>query len=175
MAGIIESIRMASTSGATPIFDCVADEVIENGMVGGLGELAEEGGHIYKFEKGVPATHTYLIVDQPAWDYDTSRITNQRLDKFTIPAGTAFRARVLDRNDVFGINLDGFEKTSQAAVKVGAYAVVDASGKFKAQADKPESGSYCVIERERIMGGKLITAAHEYGRTAKIYELRVVE
>lgn len=174
MSGIIESINMASTSGAERIFDCVADEVIENGMVGGLGELAEGESHIYKFVKGVPADHTHLIVDQPAWTEDTSRITNQRLDKFTIPAGTPFRARVLARNDEFGVNIDGFTKDSQSAAKAGAYAVVDASGKFKAQAEKPESGSYCVITRERIMGGTLATAARNYGRSVKLFELRVV-
>lgn len=174
MAGILESINMASTGGATRIFDCVAEEVIENGMVGGLNGLADGYSHIYKFAKGAPEKNTYVIVDQPAWDEDTSKITNQRRDKFVIPAGTPFRARVLAVGDEFGINLEGFTMDSQSEAKVGAYAVVDASGKFKAQAAKPGSGSYCQIMRKRIAGGTLATAAHNYGRAMDIYELRVV-
>lgn len=172
---VFESINMASTGGATRIFDCVADETIENGMVGGLNGLADGESHIYNFAKGAPEGNSYLIVDQPVWDYDESKITNQRRDKFAIPAGTPFRARELQRNDEFGVTIDGFTTASQAEVKAGAYAVVDAAtGKFTAQADKPESGSYCQIMRERIVGGTLVTAAHEYGRTMKIYELRVI-
>lgn len=175
MATVFESINMASTSGATRIFDCVADEVIENGMVGGLDGLADGESHIYKFKKGVPEGNSYMIVDQPAWTEDTSRITNQRRDKFVIPAGTPFRVRELARNDEFGVTKEGFTTDSQAQAKVGAYAVVDtATGKFKAQADKPSSGSYCQIMRERIAGGTLATAAHDYGYSMKIYELRVI-
>lgn len=174
MATVFESINMASTSGAARIFDCVAEEVIENGMVGGLGGLAEGESHIYKFKKGTPENHNYVIVDQPAWTEDESYITNQRRDKFTIPAGTPFRVRVLAVNDEFGITKEGFTSASADQVKVGAYVVVDASGKFKAQVAKPESGSYCVIMRKRIAGNTLATAAHNYGKSMEIFELRVV-
>lgn len=175
MATVFESINMASTRGAARIFDCVAEEVIENGMVGGLDGLAEGESHIYKFKKGTPENHNYVIVDQPAWAEDTSKITNQRRNKFTIPVGTPFRVRVLEVNDEFGITKDGFTSASQSAVKAGAYAVVDtATGKFTAQADKPGSGSYCVITRKRVAGGTLATAAHNYGSSMEIFELRVV-
>lgn len=174
MATVFESTNMASTKGAARIFDCVAEEVIENGMVGGLNGLAEGESHIYKFAKGTPENHNYVIVDQPAWTEDESRITNQRRDKFTIPAGTPFRVRVLAVNDEFAIDKTGFTSTSQEQVNVGAYAVVDTSGKFKAQADKPDSGSYCQIMRKRIMGGTLATAAHNYGHAVELFEMRVV-
>lgn len=172
---VFESINMASTSGATRIFDCVAEETIENGMVGGLNGLADGESHIYKFAKGTPEGNSYMIVDQPAWTEDESRITNQRRDQFVITAGTPFRVRELARNDEFGITKEGFTSASQSAAKAGAYAVVDtATGKFKAQAEKPNSGSYCQIMRERIAGGTLATAAHDYGSSMKIYELRVI-
>lgn len=171
---VFESTNMLSTIGAERIFDCVATEDIDNGMVGGLDGLAEGQSHIYKFKKGVPADHTFVIVDQPAWTADTTRITNQRRDQFFVPAGTPFRARVLARNDEFGLSMAGFTDESHEQVKVGAYAVADASGKFKAQAEKPESGSYCVISRKRTLGATLVTNAHTYGDTYELYELRVV-
>lgn len=175
MSTVFESINMASTGGAARIFDCVATEAIENGMVGGLGDLAEGESHIYKFTKGTPSGNTHVIVDQPAWTEDTSKITNQRRDQFVIPAGTPFRVRELARNDEFGITKEGFTTDSQTQAKAGAYATVDAAtGKFKAEANEPESGSYCKIMRTRIAGGTLATAAHNYGKSMKIYELRVI-
>ena len=171
---VFESTNLRSTDGSERIFDCVATEDIENGMIGGLGELAEGMSHVYKFEKGVPADHTYVIVDQPVWDADTSRTVNQRRDAFVIPAGTVFRVRVLARNDEFGISMPGFTSESKAQVKVGAYAVADASGRFKAQAEQPESGSYCKIMRKRTLGATLVTTAHTYGDAYELFELRVV-
>ena len=171
---VFESTNLRSTSGAERIFDCVATEDIDNGMVGGLGELAEGMSHVYKFVEGVPADHTFVIVDQPAWSADTTRTVNQRRDAFFVPAGTVFRARVLARNDEFGITTVGFTADSKDAVKPGAYAVVDASGKFKAQAEKPESGSYCQIMRKRTLGATLVTNAHTYGDTYELFELRVI-
>ena len=175
MSAVVESTNMASTGGATRIFDCVADEVIENGMVGGLGDLAEGETHIYKFNKGVPEGHTYVIVDQPVWNPDESRMTNQRRDRFVIPAGTPFRVRELARNDEFALNLEGFTVASQSEVKVGAYVTVDtATGKFVAQASKPASGSYGKIMRTRMMGETLVTAAHTYGGTMQLFEIRIL-
>lgn len=172
---VFESTLMKSTHGAERIFDCVATEDIDNGTVGHLGELVEGMSHVYKFEKGEPVDgHTFVIVDQPAWSADTTRTINQRRDAFFVPAGTPFRARVLAVTDEFGLSIAGFTADSKDAVKPGAYAVVDASGKFKAQADKPESGSYCKIMRKRTLGATLVTNAHTYGDSYDIFELRVV-
>ena len=175
MSAVFESVNLSSTGGATRIFDCVADEVIENGMVGGLGDLADGETHIYKFNKGVPEGNTYVIVDQPCWNPDESRMTNQRRDQFVIPAGTPFRVRELARNDEFGLNKEGFTIGSQAQVKVGAYVTVDtATGKFVAQADKPGSGSYGKIMRKRMLGETLVTTAHTYGGTMELFEIRIL-
>ena len=171
---VFESTNMRSTDGSERIFDCVATEDIDNGMIGGLGELAEGMSHVYKFEKGAPEDHTFVIVDQPAWSADTTRTVNQRRDAFYIPAGTVFRARVLARTDEFGITKAGFTSDSAEQVKVGAYAVADVSGRFKAQAEKPQSGSYCKIMRKRTLGSTLVTTAHTYGDTYELYELRVI-
>ena len=116
-----------------------------------------------------------MIVDQPVWNPDESRMTNQRRDQFVIPAGTPFRVRELARNDEFGLNKEGFTIGSQAQVKVGAYVTVDtATGKFVAQADKPGSGSYGKIMRVRKMGETLVTAAHTYGGTMELFEIRIL-
>ena len=175
MSAVVESTNMASTGGATRIFDCVADEVIENGMVGGLGDLADGESHIYKFNKGVPEGHTYVIVDQPVWNPDESRMTNQRRDQFVIPAGTPFRVRQLMINDEFGITKDGFTTATASKAAPGKFVTVDtATGKFKVEDSEPASGSYLKIMRKRMMGSTLVTAAHTYGTSAELFELRVI-
>lgn len=175
MSTVLESTNMASTGGAARIFDCVAEEVIENGMVGGLGDLAEGESHIYKFVKGTPEKNNYVIVDQPAWNPDESRMTNQRRDQFVIPAGTPFRVRQLMINDEFGITKDGFTTATQSNAAPGKFATVDAAtGKFKVEDSEPASGSYLKIMRKRMMGSTLVTAAHTYGTSAELFELRVI-
>lgn len=175
MATVFESTNMQSTHPGGRIYDCVATEVLENGTVGYIEELAEGESHIFKFVKGTKDGLDPIVVDQPCWDPDESRMTNQRRDKFVIPAGTPFCARRIATHDVFAVTKEGFTAASQAQVKVGAYVTVDATtGKFVAQASKPASGSYGKIDRTRMLGGALVTAAHNYGGTMELFEIRIV-
>lgn len=172
---VFESINMQSTAHGGRIYDCVAEEAIENGTVGYIEELAEGESHIYKFVKGTKENCDNLIVDQPAWTEDTSKITNRRRDKFTNAPNVPFSARLLVAHDVFGVTIDGFTSASQSQAKVGAYVAIDAStGKFVAQASAPESGNYGKIERKRIAGGTLATTAHNYGHAMEIFEIRMI-
>lgn len=175
MATVFESTNMQSTHPGGRIYDCVATEVLENGTVGYIEELAEGESHIFKFVKGTKDGIDPIVVDQPCWNPDESRMTNQRRDKFVIPAGTPFRARRIATHDVFAVTKEGFTTASQEQVKVGAYVTVDpATGKFVAQATKPGSGSYGKIDRKRMLGGTLVTAAHNYGSTTELFEIRIV-
>lgn len=175
MATVFESTNMASTAFGGRIYDCVAEEVLENGTVGYIEELADGESHIFKFVKGIKEGLDPIVIDQPAWNPDESRMTNQRRDKFVIPAGTPFRARRIATHDVFAVTKDGFTLASQDEVKVGAYVTVDTTtGKFVAQASAPASGSYGKIDRKRAVGGTLITTAHTYGNTMELFEIRIV-
>lgn len=175
MATVFESTSMQSSHPGGRIYDCVATEVLENGTVGYIEELAEGESHIFKFVKGTKDGIDPIVVDQPCWDPDESRMTNQRRDKFVIPAGTPFRARRIATHDVFAVTKDGFTAASRTQVKVGAYVTIDATtGKFVAQASKPASGSYGKIDRKRMLGGTLVTAAHNYGGTTELFEIRIV-
>ena len=175
MATVFESTNMASTAFGGRIYDCVAEEVLENGTVGYIEELADGESHIFKFVKGTKDGLDPIVIDQPAWNPDESRMTNQRRDKFVIPAGTPFRARRIATHDVFAVTKDGFTLASQEEVKVGAYVTVDSTtGKFVAQSAAPGSGSYGKIDRKRVLGGTLVTTAHTYGGSMELFEIRIV-
>lgn len=173
---VFESTNMKSSRFAERIFDCVAEEDIENGTFGYLGDQAEEGGHIYKFEKGFKAGEPVVVADQPAWEEDYRRTADMRRDKFVIKAGTPFRVRVVAKNDEFAITVEGVTPATRELMKVGAFLTIDnTTGKLVA-ADAAAEGDQvmeAVVERKRIVGGTLATAAHNYGYANEMFTARV--
>lgn len=173
---VFMSSNMASTKYAERIFDCVATENIENGTFGYLNGLADGETNIYNFKKGTKSGETVVVVDQPAWNEDTSLTSNQRRDKFIIEAGTKFRVRVIKKNDEFGITVEGVTTATQNKFDVGAYVTIDATtGKLVASETAPATSAVmsAVVERKRTMGGTLATTAHNYGYSRVMYECRV--
>lgn len=178
---VFESTNMKSTRGAARIFDAVSDVDIENGTFGYLNGLAEGESHIYNFTAGTKAGETVIVADQPAWDEDTCRRTNQRRDKFVIKAGTPFRVREVAINDEFATAIEGFTSDTKAIVTDTAdfaatdvFVTIDSTGKLVASnsttADAVMEGH---IERKRTVGGTLETKANTYGHSKPLYEVRV--
>lgn len=173
--GVFESVNMKSTKYAERIMDAVAKEDIENGTFGYLDGLAEGEDVVYNFVAGTKAGEAVVVVDQPAWDCDTSRRVNQRKDKFIIPAGTRFRVRILAIHDEFGISKDCVTKDTQDVLAKDVYLTIDeTTGKLVAST---ESTTYPIMEaqvmRKRISGGSIVTAANSYGYTREIWEAKV--
>ena len=175
---VFETTNVLASRFGKRIFDVVCDEDIDNGTFGYLGDQIEEGSHIYKFEKGFKAGEPVLVANAPAWDEDTCRITNQRRDKFYIEAGTPFRGFELAKNDEFAISIQGVTPASQAKMKIGAFLTIDAdTGKLVASETAAEADSApvmeAVVERKRIVGGTLVTAAHNYGYANELFTARI--
>lgn len=172
---VFESTNMASTKYATRIFDCVATEDIENGTFGYIEELADGYDVVYNFHKGYKAGATVIVADQPAWTEDTCRMTNQRKDKFIIEAGTVFRVREVRKNDEFSISAEGFTPATVENVGVDKYVTIDeTTGKLVVGNSAVESAVMNgKIMRKRVMGNTLVTAAHNYGYSRVMYEVKV--
>ena len=167
---VCETTNLGAVRYAERIFDAVADFDIDNGTMGYLDGLAEGYTHIYNFVKGTKEGEKVVIAHNPEWNEDECRITNQRKDKFFIPAGTPFRAYVIKVTDEFALSTEGFS----GEPAVDKYVSIDAEGKL-AVADSAEEGAVMVgkIMRQRTMGGTLITKAHEYGYARKMYTVKV--
>ena len=171
---VFDSVNMKTTRGAEFILDAVASTDIENGTFGYLNGLATGETNTYNFVKGTASGKQVVVVDNPAWDEDTSRIINQRKDKYIIPAGTRFRVRVVAKGDTFGITIDGVTSASQSAMAANAYVTIDTSGKLVAKATTTaDVAMEAVVERVRPVGGTLVTAAHNYGYKYNMYECKV--
>lgn len=176
---VFDSTNMASTKYAERILDAVATTDIENGTFGYLNGLADGETVVYNFVKGYKAGEQVVVADNPAWDEDTSLTSNQRRDKYIIPAGTKFRVRVLKKGDNFGISIEGITTASQENADVGAFLTIDSTtGKLVAAEATAVSGSSspvmeAVIESKRNVGGVVKTTAHNYGYTRVMYEAKV--
>ncbi|MBQ4164574.1 MAG: hypothetical protein IJD87_05785 [Turicibacter sp.] len=171
---VFESTNMASTHYAERIFDAICDVDVENGTFGYLDELADGYSHIYNFKAGTKEGAFVVVADQPVWDEDTCRRTNQRKDKFVIEAGTPFRVRVVKERDEFAIAAEGFASDTRENADVNKYVSIDAAGKL-AVADAPVDGAAMngKIMRTRVMGGIVTTAVRDYGYSRKMYEIKV--
>lgn len=171
---VFESTNMASTHYAKRIFDAVCDVDVENGTFGYLEGLKDGERVIYKFVAGTKAGKEVVVVDQPVWTEDTSRMTNQRKDKFIVEANVPFRVRVIARDDEFAIAAEGFTKETVEKAEAGKFVTIDATGKLVV-ADAAVEGAVMngQIMRTRVMGGIVTTAIRDYGYSRKMYEIKV--
>lgn len=176
---VFDSVNMASTKYAERIFDCVCDEDVDNGTFGYMGELVDR--NIYKFVKGTKDGEKVLVADQPAWDEDESSVLNQRRNRFYIPAGTPFRARVVKVNDEFGITIEGVSAATQKVITDvtdfmanDVFLTVGNDGKLVASTATSEGAIMeARVERKRLMGAKLVTPLRTYGSDNFMYEARI--
>lgn len=172
---VFDSTNMGSTHYAERIFDAVCTADVENGTFGYLDGLADGETYVYNFKVGTKTGAQVMVADQPAWTEDTCRRTNQRRDKFVIKAGTRFRVRVVKVNDEFGITVEGVTPATQSKMDVGAFLTIDATtGKLVASATAATTPVMeAEVMRKRAIGNALVTAAHNYGHSAVMYEAKI--
>ena len=168
---VCETTNLRATHYAARIFDCVCDVDIDNGTLGYMDGLAKGYSHIYNFKAGAKEGAVVVLAHNPEWTEDTSRMTNQRKDKFFIPAGTPFRAFVVDAQDEFALSPEGFAGEPE----VDKYVSIDANGKLKIEGDTAPEGAVMVgkIMRKRQVGSTLVTGLRTYGYKRMMYTVKV--
>lgn len=173
---VFESTNMKSTFHSD-IISVVAATDIENGTFGYADGLATGETEVYNFVKGTSAGKQVIVADNPAWDADTSKITNQRKDKYIIPAGTVFRARIINLGEKFSISADGFTGATKSDAAKDKFVTIDkTTGKLvvaAATASESSPAMEGVIESARVAGGTLVTATNTYGCSRTMYKVRV--
>ena len=168
---VAETSNLRCVQYAERIWDSVATEDIDNGTFGYL-ENPTDGGVIHSFAKGTKAGSFVVMAHNPEWTEDTSRMTNQRKDKFYIAEGVPFRAYTLHKGDEFALSAEGFIGTPE----VGKFVTIDDTGKLKVEAGEtaPE-GAVMVgkIMRKRQIGSTLVTDLRTYGYERMMYTIKV--
>ena len=166
---VCETSNLRAVHYAERIWDAVSDVDIDNGTLGYL-EDKEDGGVIYDFKAGTKMGAPVVLVHMPEWTEDTSRMTNQRKDKFTNVAKRPFRAFTLAEGDEFALSTEGFVGTPE----IGKYVSIDTNGKLVV-ADAPVDGAAMVgkIMRKRQIGSTLVTGIRTYGYARMMYTVKV--
>ena len=166
-----ETTNLKAVHYAARIWDGISDIDIDNGTIGYLDGQFEDGSVIYNFKAGTTEGKAPVLVHMPEWTEDTSRMTNQRKDKFTNVAGRPFRCFTLTEGDEFSLSEDGFTSTPE----VGKYVTVDASGKLAIAGDTAPTDAVVVgkIMRKRQIGSTLVTDARTYGYARMMYTVKV--
>lgn len=159
---VVETSKLAAVRGGGHIYSLIADEDVQNGHIGYVGDLADdaEGLEIHEFLAPTTALinkDRVVLVANPEWDYDETRRSNQALYNYINIAGKAFRAYDLIAHDVFADSKEGFNGEPE----VGKYVI--------AEADKT---TLKVVEEGETAGqgfyGKIIgTAQRGLGWTTK--------
>ena len=166
---VCETTNLRAVHYAERIWDAVSDVDIDNGTLGYL-EDREDGGVIYDFKAGTKDGASVVLVHMPEWTEDTSRMTNQRKDKFTNVKGRPFRAFTLAKGDEFALSPEGFVGTPE----IGKYVSINADGKLVV-ADAPVEDAAMVgkIMRKRQVGSTLVTDVRSYGYARMMYTVKV--
>lgn len=166
---VCETSNLRAVHYAERIWDAVSNVDIDNGTLGYL-EDKEDGGVIYDFKAGTKEGAPVVLVHMPEWTEDTSRMTNQRKDKFTNVANRPFRAFTLAEGDEFALSTEGFVGTPE----IGKYVSIDTNGKLVV-ADAPADGAAMVgkIMRKRQIGSTLVTGIRTYGYARMMYTVKV--
>ena len=167
---VCETSNLRCVHYAERIWDAVADFDVDNGTLGYLDGVSVEGGVIYNFKAGTAEGKAVVLAHNPEWTEDTSRMTNQRKDKFTNVAKRPFRAFTLVEGDEFALSPEGFVGTPE----IGKYVSINADGKL-AVADAPVEGAAMVgkIMRKRQIGSTLVTDVRTYGYARMMYMVKV--
>lgn len=165
-----ETTNLRAVHYAERIWDGICDIDIDNGTLGYLDGQFEEGGVIYNFKAGTKEGAPVVLVHNPEWTEDTSRMTNQRKDKFFNKAGVPFRCFTLAVGDEFALSDSGFEGKAE----IGKFVSINAEGKL-AVADAPVEGAVMVgkIMRQRKIGSTLVTGVRTYGYERMMYTVKV--
>lgn len=168
---VCETTNLRAVHYAERIWDAVSDVDIDNGTLGYLDGQHEEGGVIYDFKAGTKKGSPVVLVHMPEWTEDTSRMTNQRKDKFVNAAGIPFRAFTLAEGDEFALSPEGFVGTPE----VGKYVTIDANGKLTIAGDTAPEDAVMVgkIMRKRQIGSTLVTDVRTYGYARMMYTVKV--
>lgn len=182
---IVETSKLAAIHGGGHIYSLIADEDIENGSIGYVGELSEdvEGLETHEFKTFTADTlgsAKAVLVASTEWNYDECSKKNQLLSNYINEAGIAFRAYDLAYADEFMLSDTGFDATGVESLAKGQYVILAAdSTKLKVVATETETADAYFV-------GKIIGTANRgygwetksnntYGNFRKMYLVKVMK
>lgn len=124
MARICNTSNLRATHWGRRIFSVQADETLENGMLGLVGNLKDGQEEVREFKKVTDITEagSFVLIADPEVIY-SDRKGEQGFKNYKIEAGETARAYELGVNDEFEVSLDGITALSGTPV-VGNHVIL---------------------------------------------------
>lgn len=175
MAGIVRLDKVKSVKCGN-IFDVVSDEVLENGMIGVLGELVGDEREVRTLEKPVDLeSGEIVVVASPEIMYEEYKKVDGALGKFVIDAGTVARAYTLAPTDIVSVSADLVVALGAKPVKGNVVTATVGSYKFEEKASaSTEKFVAKIIGIEKIGRGIVIGQAGLMERATEYVVLEIV-
>lgn len=149
-------------------------DILENGMIGVVGDLVEGEREIRKFVKPSGTTEPVAIVAHSEINYNEDRISNNALENFFIPAGQPARAYNLERADIVSVSKD-MVTPLETSIEIGAKVTTAADSMLMTEVASPtgdEAFLGKVIDKEKIGTATVVGQA---GAISRVVEFIVVE
>lgn len=166
MTKVVRLDSLAAVYGGGHIYSVQANEVVQNGSVGVVGNLLTGEREVRSFDKPTDlATAKATLVAQDEIMYDQTRRSQNNLTNFSIPADTAFRAYDLVVGDIFSVSKDGIDALAtdvvvgnKVVLKVGTYDLAEAASvtteRFVGRIEAVEKiGTTTVVGAPGVVGG----------------------
>ena len=171
--GVVRLDKVKATKVGN-IFSVVKDEgILENGMVGAIGDLIEGDRELRTFE--IPTVEDSIaLVYHPEINYDESRISKNALENFFVPEGQPARAFELVKNDIYSVSKDMIGALATNVV-VGNHLVVDGTTHLLKEIATPvgtEKFVAKIIDTEQIGTS---TTVGQAGVISRIVDFVVIE
>lgn len=173
MTSIVRLDSVAAVYGDAHIHSLQSDEAVQNGQVGVAGNLVEGNREVRNFDLPADlAKAKAVLVSHDEINYDSTRRSQNNLNRFEIEAGTPFRAYDLVENDIFSVSFDGVDALGAKPVVGNVVTMQTDSHKLAEAADGGTARFVGRIEALEKIG--VVTATGQKGMIGGITDLVVI-
>ena len=160
MTSIVRLDSVAAVYGDAHIHSLQSDKAVQNGQVGVAGNLLAGEREVRNFDLPKDlATAKAVLVSHDEINYDSSRRSQNNLNRFEIEAGTPFRAYDLVENDIISVSFDGVDALGDKPVVGNVVTMQTDSHKLAEAADGGNARFVGRIERLDKIGVATVTGA----------------
>lgn len=160
MSKVVRLDSLTAVYGGAHIYSVQANEDVQNGSVGVVGNLLTGEREVRAFNKPTDlTTDKATLVAQDEINYEQTRRSQNNLTNFKIKAGTPFRTYDLVTGDIFSVSKDAIEAlNAETGVVVG--------NKVTLKANSYNLAEKASVTTERFVGR--IEAIEQIGTTTTI-------
>lgn len=172
--GVVRTDNLKATQVGRIYSTVVEDEVLENGMVGKVGEIIDDSNRELRKLEIAKKADPIALVAHPELRYEDASMVDRALEKFSIPAGKPARTYQLVDGDIFSTTLIE-PLTDFESIEVGNKVVVDEATMVLKEVETAPAGHAFIgeiIQKEQI---GTVTAVGQPGSISRILDFVVIE